>query len=181
MKLFYFLPLGLGLASPVSELVKRAAPATQIYSLNSLNVQPNPSGAAFLTLDNGVGFYFQTDGNFVIYNGVPAGSSNALWSSQTSGHDCIENACDLIFQGDGNLVIYVKGNPKWSSNTAGKGNSLVFRDQKPLISIYDHGNNRIWGTAQPSPPPREPGEPGGGGAPGGPGLCCLGCAPCIFV
>lgn len=42
----------------------------------------SPSTSPFIRLDGGIDFYFQTDGNLVVYNGNPS-LSTVLWQSQT--------------------------------------------------------------------------------------------------
>jgi hypothetical protein len=71
----------------------------------------------------------QTDGNFVLYNGLPfpsgSPSGSPYWATNTAGPTGVYTT---IIQADGNLVVYggiPSGNPgnpgvpaSWASNTA---------------------------------------------------------------
>ena len=144
--LYTLLPVGLALASPLTKLAERAPNAA--YNPGGFSVQA--AGPPFLTLDNDIGFYFQTDGNFVVYQGASV-ASNALFNSGTAGHACADNNCTLVFQSDGNLVIYVNNSPVRATNTVNDGASLLeFRDLKPYVAIYGNGDHVLWSSGQPS-------------------------------
>ncbi|CAF9935703.1 MAG: hypothetical protein ALECFALPRED_006525 [Alectoria fallacina] len=163
------LPMGLALASPVTKLAKRYPYATwtagQYWDIQA-------AGPPFVGLDNGIGFYFQTDGNFVVYHGSSI-APNAVWNSDTAGHDCQNANCELTFQGDGNFVIYVNGGAVWNTGTAGAGHRLEFRNVEPYITIYNSDDRAIYST--PGPPVGGPGGGGGGG--GGEDPCDS--VPCV--
>ena len=42
-----------------------------------------PANTPFSSLDHGVNFYFQYDGNFVVYLHNSVNAADAVWSSQT--------------------------------------------------------------------------------------------------
>lgn len=77
---------------------------------------------------------FQTDGNFIIYDN----RGKATWSAKS-----FENA---VLQEDGNFVIYdVDGNAIFASGTAGKGQTMEFRDNGNLV-ILDAEGNSVWNS-----------------------------------
>ena len=153
--LLLLLPMSLALASPVTNLAKRT-PSVQ-YTLSQAFTDLAQT-SALVTLDNGIGFFMQEDGNFVVYTGGGAVAANAVWSSNTGGHDCGSGNCWLNWQTDGNLVVYVKGGKAaWASNTAGKGSRLYLSNQQPYITIYGSNNNVVWST--PLPPTGGPTDP----------------------
>lgn len=153
--LLLLLPMSLlALAAPVTDLAKRASSVQYTLSQAFTNLAQT---APFVTLDNGILFIMQTDGNFVIYQNGNAAAANAVWSSNTGGYDCSSGNCWVNWQTDGNLVVYVKGGKaKWSSNTAGKGSKLLLSNQQPYMRIYDSGGNAIWSTPRPTTPPTDP-------------------------
>lgn len=149
--LLLLLPMSLALASPVTNLAKRT-PSVQ-YTLSQTFTYVAQT-SALVTLDNGVGFFMQTDGNFVVYTGGGTAAANAAWSSGTGGHNCGSGNCWLNWQTDGNLVVYIKGGKAaWASDTAGKGSRLYFSNQQPYITIYGSNNNVVWSTPRPVNPP----------------------------
>ena len=154
LTLISLLPLGLTLANPVPELAKHN-PASVTYTVGSLNVQN--AVPAFLSLDKNIGFYFQGDGNFVVYVGTP-NAADVLWNSKIGDNDCDHNPCNLNFQGDGNLVVYINNKPKWDSNTAGHTSALlVFQDVAPYIAIYNSDRSkRLWSSGTSPTPPTPP-------------------------
>lgn len=152
--LLLLLPLSLALASPVTNLAKRSPYVQYTLSQAFTNLAKT---APFVTLDNGILFIMQLDGNFVVYKNGNAAAANAVWSSNTGGHDCSSNNCWLNWQTDGNLVVYVKGGKAaWASNTAGKGNRLYLSNQQPYITIYGSNNNVVWSTPRPPTDPPDP-------------------------
>jgi hypothetical protein len=83
---------------------------------------------------------FQTDGNFVVYEG-----SKPLWNTGTHG----SGAAWVILQQDDNLVVYDSWNrPKWASNTVGRGTSggcrLVMQNDANLV-LYS-GSTALWSS-----------------------------------
>ena len=129
-------------------------------------------------------FALQNDGNFVVYDK----NGKALWASHTTGYTCNGDPngnCLLTFQGDGNFVLYVNGQPKWDTKSAGKGVSLLLQDTKPYIAVYNAAGNYVYtsGGAPRVPDPRDPGGAEGGGGGGGGGglgtLCSTG--KCVIV
>ena len=139
------------------------------------NWQITDAGNVFATFDNGVHFVLQNDGNFVVYDG----NGKAVWNSKTPYYSCSPDSngnpgnCVLAFQGDGNFVLYVNGQPKWSTNTGGKGATLLLQDTKPYIVVYNNAGNYAYtsGGAPHVPDPREPGGAAGAGG-GGLGTLC---------
>lgn len=148
------LPMGMALASPVPELAKRYNyaewTAGQYFDIK-------PASVPFVGLEDAIGFYFQGDGNFVVYDGAPT-IPDAKWSSHTAGHNCQNNNCQLNFQGDGNFVIYVNGGAVWNTGTVGTGKKLEFRNTQPYITIYDSSGDIVWSSPLPSfpIPPEDP-------------------------
>lgn len=133
-------------------------------------------GAPFLTLDNNIGFYFQTDGNFVVYNGASV-ASNAVWNSASPGQSCQNyGSCELAFQSDGNFVAYA-AQPFWSTGTNSHQGyedaaySLILANSPPYVSLFDDGGNRLWYSQgangfvkqDPDDEGRGDGPPGSGG------------------
>jgi hypothetical protein len=83
---------------------------------------------------------FQSDGNFVVYEGT-----KPLWNSGTHG----SGASWVTLQTDDNLVVYDSWNrPKWASNTVGKGTSggcrLVMQTDGNLV-LYS-GSTPLWSS-----------------------------------
>ncbi|MGB4762632.1 MAG: hypothetical protein WBP12_04755 [Candidatus Saccharimonas sp.] len=89
---------------------------------------------------------FQSDGNFVIYQG-----NSPIWSSGTSG----VGARKLVLQGDGNIVIYnfldkpiyPWNKAVWHTNTAGKiaptgYNTLIMQNDGNLV-LYQGTYTRL--------------------------------------
>ena len=138
-------------------------------SQNPLSV--NAGGPAFVALDNGVNAYFQSDGQFVIYNHGTVHRADAVWYSGTvwlsrihciftlaffrdltalsaqGGYDCTHDNCNLRFQNDGNFVLYVDDVARWNTTTQGTGFELFFRNQKPYITITDGLGGVVWSTS----------------------------------
>lgn len=174
--LLLLLPMSLALASPVTNLAKRT-PYAQFTVSQAFTTLAKTS--PFATVDNGIGFFMQLDGNFVVYKNGGAAAVDALWSSNTGGHDCTTGNCWLVWQTDGNLVVYVKGGKAaWASNTAGRGYRLYLSNQQPYITIYGSNGNAVWST------PRPVGggggtEPVGGGGGGGVDPCKT--VTCVIV
>lgn len=173
--LLLLLPMSLALASPVTNLAKRTPYAQWTVSQAFTTLAKS---SPFASVDNGVGFHMQTDGNFVVYDNGNTAAANAVWSSNTGGHNCGSGNCWLNWQTDGNLVVYVKGGKTaWASNTAGKGYRLYLSDQQPYITIYGSDGNAVWST--PHPPVGGGGDPVGGGGGGGTDPCRI--ATCVIV
>lgn len=55
---------------------------TQVWFSRS-NFVVTPANTPFASLDHGMNFYFQYDGNFVIYLHGTMNTADAAWSSQT--------------------------------------------------------------------------------------------------
>ncbi|MCJ1242683.1 hypothetical protein MMC14_010692 [Varicellaria rhodocarpa] len=72
--LYLMLFAGLALGSPVQQLSKRVPEVD--YSNGQFSVAP--SSQPFVALDGGITFFFQYDGNFVVYQGSSPIASNAL-------------------------------------------------------------------------------------------------------
>lgn len=119
-------------------------PSKVNYGLNQLNVGPN---TVLANLHNGILTQYQGDSNIVTYN-TSTGSYVAVWASGHTSTACESNpdTCSCDFQGDGNFVTYAAGTPLFVSNTAGKGNTLTFLNERPWIQIADSAGNVIWDT-----------------------------------
>ena len=133
-----------------STTLATSSPPTKILSQRATSADFNPGtfdvtavGTPFLVLDGGINYYFQNDGNFVIYQG--SGSTRkVLWASNTAGaSDCNTN-CNLIFQGDGNLVIYRNGKAVWNTGTQNRGAQLRFNNQYEYFIIVDKNQDAVY-------------------------------------
>ena len=85
-------------------------------------------------------FYYQNDGNLVLYDE----NWSPLWASNTGG----TTTGRVIMQADGNLVIYNASNVAvWASNTSNNNGAflVVQSDGVALIFTYD-GSYIPWGT-----------------------------------
>ena len=149
------------------------------YKNQCFQILLNPLIFFAATLDNGIGFYMQTDGSFVVYDNSDTAAADAVWNSKTGKYDCGSGNCRVVWQIDGNLVVYVHGGTvAWSSNTAGKGNRLYLSNQQPYVTIYGSNRNTVWST----PHSVNGGGDGpviGGGGGGGVDPCSF--DPCVVV
>ena len=121
-------PFSITIDLEYSDTLLQGEPLTQGYSRRSLN------GKFFLFFSMGV---------LYLYNLSPA---NVIWSSSAPSQQMNGKA---ILGSDGNLIVYdYMGIPKWSSNTANKGESpysLKVENTGNLV-IYDAVNTQIWST-----------------------------------
>ncbi len=81
----------------------------------------------------------QTDGNFVVYRGMPGVGGTPIWATNTSR----SGACFATMQVDGNFVLYDgvphrQGAPFWASNTAVSTRGAYF------LLMQDDGNLVIY-------------------------------------
>ncbi len=88
---------------------------------------------------------FQTDGNFVIYDG-PRSDSNPIWASGTQN----KGGTLAQFGGDGNLVVFAGGtSPEdvlWQSNPKEGGNHVVMGNDGDLQTKKSDRTTVIWRT-----------------------------------
>ena len=145
------------------------------------------TGSPFVVLDNSIAFVFQSDGNFVVYDG---GASRVLWNSGSTGHACQNYGdCVLNFQGDGNFVARAGQQAFWTTGTnsfkhhPSPAYYLVLQNSDPYVTLYDNGWNREWfshgdhGFVSQNPDgPDGPAPPGGNGGNGDP---CAGLPNCM--
>ncbi|RFU81102.1 hypothetical protein TARUN_1111 [Trichoderma arundinaceum] len=98
----------------------------------------------FADLHNVIAQY-QGDNNLVV---LQAGSP--VWASgHTLDQGCGNpSGCQLKFGSDGNLGTYFNGALQWSTNTSGRGKSMVVLNQAPWIQIKDNSGNVIWDTTK---------------------------------
>jgi hypothetical protein len=87
----------------------------------------------------------QSDGNFVVY---PAGSSGAIWSTQTGG-----NSGDYVtLQSDGNLVVYPAGDNSstggalWNAVTEGNSSDYLKLQDDGNLVVYSEGGLSLWSS-----------------------------------
>ena len=82
---------------------------------------PASTSPFFTASSTNAEYYFQTDGNFVIYTvDTQRGTKTAVYSSGTAGHSCAAGdtgSCQLTFGSDGFLAIYVGGSRIWSTGS----------------------------------------------------------------
>ncbi|MCJ1333838.1 hypothetical protein MMC10_010544 [Thelotrema lepadinum] len=102
-------------------LVARQTP-TPLASYTPGTFTVPASTSPFFTASNtNAQYYFQTDGNFVVYTVDPqSGTKTAVYSSGTAGHGCAvgdTGSCQLTFGSDGFLSIYVGGSRIWSTGS----------------------------------------------------------------
>jgi len=104
-------------------------------------------GDAYVSPDGRFRLAFQTDGNFVLYQGT-----TALWASNTViGIPTNGNTPFYVqFQGDGNLVLYdlragVTFSP-WDSRTQGHPDAILNVQNDGNVVIYDGSHRKIWAT-----------------------------------
>jgi hypothetical protein len=84
-------------------------------------------------------FYYQGDGNVVLYNA----SGAPLWASNTAGTSVGEAA----MQGDGNFVVYNQSmTPIWASNTAGNSGAYLLVQNDGNVVIYSASGGALWAT-----------------------------------
>lgn len=93
-------------------------------------------GQSLYSLDRRFQFFYQNDGNVVLYG--PAG---AMWSSGTTGQ--VSNK--LALQSDGNLVLYNGTTAIWASNTSGKGSSTL-TVQNDGNTVLSNSAGSTWAT-----------------------------------
>jgi len=104
-----------------------------------------PSNLPFLRLAHAVSVHLQTDGNFTVYRGDTR-KTNCMWHSGTWRSYHKGEDCELRFQGDGNLAIYVENAAVWSTGTQGRGQTLLFSNENPFMTILDRNRVPIWNT-----------------------------------
>lgn len=93
-------------------------------------------GQSLYSLDRRFQFFYQNDGNVVLYG--PAG---AMWSSGTTGQ--VSNK--LALQSDGNLVLYNGATSIWATNTSGKGTSTLTVQNDGNTVLYN-ASGATWAT-----------------------------------
>lgn len=86
---------------------------------------------------------YQGDNNLVV---LQAGSP--VWASGHTLSGGCNGGCQLKFGSDGNLGSYFNGAVQWSTNTSGRGQTMVVINQAPWIQIKDASGNVIWDTTQ---------------------------------
>ena len=120
---------------------------TSLVDLTGLSSLPGhlnvkASSIPFLTLASDVNVLFQVaDGSFVV-----TANGTTLWEDGVVHPACSEGGCHLQFSKDGNLVTFDGNTAMWSSETAGAGAKLVFRHEKPYVTIYGSNGTSIWNT-----------------------------------
>ena len=105
------------------------------YTLTS--GQTLAKGQSLYSIDRRFNFFYQNDGNIVLY-----GPSGALWSSATTG----QASTTLNMQSDGNLVLYNGGSAVWSSGTGGNGTSTLTIQNDGNAVIYKSSGGSSWST-----------------------------------
>jgi hypothetical protein len=100
--------------------VNTTDPTTTTPAATILSSGQSMSPGDYLVSPNGnYKLIFQTDGNFVLYQGSNGSftddPSTAVWSTSTQN----KGATTVIMQADGNLVLYVGTSAAWATNTAG--------------------------------------------------------------
>lgn len=96
---------------------------------------------------HGVTAQYQGDNNVVVLQG-----GKPVWASgHTLSQGCGKpSGCRLRFGADGNLGAYYNNGLQWSSNTGGRGSSMVVMNKAPWIQIKDGSGNVIWDTTKSS-------------------------------
>lgn len=94
---------------------------------------------------HGVIAQYQGDNNLVVLQ-----AGKPVWASgHTLDQGCGKpSGCRLRFGADGNLASYYNNAQQWSSNTGGRGNTMVVINKAPWIQIKDGSGNVIWDTTQ---------------------------------
>jgi hypothetical protein len=107
-------------------------------SLRTGDVPRSPNGA--------YGLFMQSDGNLVLYSGVPS-VATAVWATQTQTLPASLRPNRVDMQSDGNLVAYNDANfPSWASHTDGNpGTRLDLQDDRNLV-IYTAAGAPVWAT-----------------------------------
>lgn len=96
---------------------------------------------------HGVIAQYQGDSNVVVLQ-----AGKPVWASgHTLGQGCGKpSGCRLRFGADGNLGTYYNNALQWSSNTGGRGSTMVVINKAPWIQIKDGSGNVIWDTTKSS-------------------------------
>ncbi|KAJ4165223.1 hypothetical protein LMH87_006864 [Akanthomyces muscarius] len=96
---------------------------------------------------HGVVAQYQGDSNVVVLQG-----GKPVWASgHTLSQGCGKpSGCRLRFGADGNLGTYYNNALQWSSNTGGRGSTMVVMNKAPWIQIKDGSGNVIWDTTKSS-------------------------------
>lgn len=137
------------ITSTTANITKRATGAGFTPGTVSWPSSTDPdSQQPIVSLDNGIDYFFQSDGNLVVIQ-----NGNVQWASYAFA-SCANAACRLTFQGDGNFVATDgSGKAFWTTGTnsyAGhyfSANQLYFTSASPWIQLYDQNTYLLWQTS----------------------------------
>lgn len=124
-------------------------PSTQSFAAGALTIT-----AAQSTVVNLENFHVQLqggDGNVVGYSIDPvSGTWTPAWASslQTANCDGNQALCTLSFGTNGDLVEANSVGQFWHTNTAGRGQTIVFSNTAPYLEILDGTGSAIWAISQ---------------------------------
>ncbi|KAJ6785892.1 hypothetical protein PWT90_07918 [Aphanocladium album] len=94
---------------------------------------------------HGVIAQYQGDNNVVVLQ-----AGKPVWAiGHTLGPGCSKpSGCRMRFGADGNLGTCYNNALQWSSNTGGRGSTMVVLNKAPWIQIKDGSGNVIWDTTK---------------------------------
>lgn len=90
------------------------------------------------------------DGNLVGYSIDPvSGAWTPAWASsfQTANCDVNPELCEVTFGADGDFVEATAAGSFWHTNTAGRGQTIVFSNAAPYLEILDGTGASVWTIA----------------------------------
>lgn len=92
----------------------------------------------------------QGDGNLVGYAVDPVTSAwTVAWASNPQSSDCGSDGslCVLTFSTNGDLVENDGAGQLWDTDTAGKGQTVVFSNASPYLEVLDADGAVLWTIA----------------------------------